>query len=614
MSDIEHVQDLLRRVARRLRLQRALEGIGTMSILSGAWALVAVFLLKVRHLEPDVVLQVVAIAVLFPAAALLAALLRPVRPATAAQIVDRRLGLKDLLGSAHDFSLRREGELSPYAEYTVERAARRARDVRPRDALPLRFPRTLGVFGAQLVVLVVLALLPRFPEPEPAQAAAPPAEVQGMAVAFDELDGINQVLQEVHQEALDEQIDEVAQAAEEFNKLLQDLADQRLPYREALDRIAALEQKLDREPWEPDPEAEQFLKQIGRDLAKAEVTKEAGKALEEQDLRQARDEARKAAEKVEREPPDQRRLEELRRALEQAAKRQPPDADSRLERLEQEQRRLKQKQEKSSSEATKRRLKQNERELERLQRNLERQREKQRQLERLSRDLQRSAESLNLEGQEELQQLLEQLGEDLNRMAREQTTEEQMRQLQQRLEELRRLLQQLQRGGKGFKARLEQFSKGAKCGGKGGGSGENDGDGGGKSISLTPGGRDGQALLPLKMPGSGSGQKQGQGQGQDRPDGGEGPGIGDAPDPDVFGDETKIKAQYTDVQVSPQQGDGPAKSEVIETAADQGFATPGYSEVHETYERHAESLLDQQDVPPGYRRYIRQYFERIRPR
>jgi hypothetical protein len=53
---------------------------------------------------------------------------------------------------------------------------------------------------------------------------------------------------------------------------------------------------------------------------------------------------------------------------------------------------------------------------------------------------------------------------------------------------------------------------------------------------------------------------------------------------------------------------------VIETAADQGFSSPGYSEVHETYERHAESLLEKQDVPPGYRRYIRLYFERIRPR
>jgi hypothetical protein len=81
-----------------------------------------------------------------------------------------------------------------------------------------------------------------------------------------------------------------------------------------------------------------------------------------------------------------------------------------------------------------------------------------------------------------------------------------------------------------------------------------------------------------------------------------------------MGDPTQIKARPVDVEVALQHGEGPSRSQVIETAADQGFAAPGYSEVHETYERHAESLLEKQDVPPGYRRYIRLYFERIRPR
>lgn len=610
MEEIKPVRVLLRRVAARLRAQRAVEAVSSMLMLSGAWALIAIFLLKIGHLENEHLPQVLAVALFFPLAALAAAFLRPVHHAMVAQIVDRRLGLKDLIGSAHDFSSREQNELSPFAEYTLQRAAERAVEVQPKEALPLRFPRSLGIFALQLLAVLALTLLPQFPEPAPARAAPPPPDVQGMAVDFDELDGLNQVLQDVHQEALDEEIDEVAEAAEEFNKLLQDLADQRLPYREALDRIAALEQKLAREPWEPDPEAERFLKQVGRDLAKAKVTEKTGEALETQKLREARDEARKAADQVKREPPDRRQLEQLKRALKKAAERQPPDFEQRLEQLEQERRRLKQKQQKRASQNNKRRLKRNKRELERLRRNLDRQRQKQRQLERLSRNLQQMSESLNLQGQDQqqLEQMLQQLGEDINRMAREQTTDEQMRQMRQRLEELRRLLQQLRRGGKGFKMRLAKFNKGAKCGCKSGGSGK--GGQGGKTVSLTPGGRGGKGLMPLKIKGAGGSK----GQGQESPGGGKGQGVGDSHDPNTLGEETKIKAQHTDIQVSPQQGEGPVKSEVIETAADQGFASPSYGEVHETYERHAESLMEKQEIPPGYRRYIRHYFERIRPR
>ena len=296
--------------------------------------ILAVFLLKIRHLGPEDLALALGLALVFPLTALLVALLRPVRPMVAAQIIDRRLGLKDRIGTALDFiSRRKPEELSPYASAQVRDAAERATQVAPREAFPISVPRRFVVFAFQLVAVVALVALPTFPEPQPAEAAAPPPEVRGMAVNFDELDGYNEFLRDVHQDAVDEELDEVAEAAEQFNRLLQDLADQRLPYREALDRIAALEQKLARESWEPDPEAERFLKQVGRDLAKSKVTKEAGEALQKNELRKARDEARKASQQVKREPPDRRRLAELRRALKRAAKRQTPSSEDQLERL-----------------------------------------------------------------------------------------------------------------------------------------------------------------------------------------------------------------------------------------------------------------------------------------
>lgn len=620
MSDVAPVKRLIRRVARRLRAQRALEAISSMLILSGAWLILAVFLLKIRHLDPDRLPEILGVALLFPVGGLVVSILRPVRPLVAAQIVDRRLGLKDRMGSAWDFATRAEAgaALGPYAGMEVEDAARRAETVKASAALPLRLPRRLAVFAAQLAVVTLLILLPAFPEPAPAEAAAPPPDVQGMAVDFDELAGYNEFLRDVHQDAVDEELDQVAAAAEEFNALLQDLADQRLPYLDALERIAALEQKLADERWEPDPEAERFLEQVGRDLSASKMTKEAGEALRENDLREARDKVREAAQKVEREPPDRQRLEELRRALEAAAKRQPPQSDQ-LQSQRDPQRRLKQKgQDQGPQDAQKqRRLKKNDRELERLQRNLEKQRERRRELERLQRDLERAAASLNLDASSsELQQMLEQMAEDINRMAREQSTEEQMEQLRQRLEELRRLLRQMQRGGKSFKLRLGQFNKGAQGQCQGGGGQGGDGDGNGKTITLMPGGGSKGGLLQLGAKGSSLGLKQGGGgqKGQQQPGGGQGQGIGTEHDPNTMGDPTQIKARPVDVEVSLQHGEGPSRSQVIETAADQGFASPGYSEVHETYERHAESLLESQEVPPGYRRYIRLYFERIRPR
>lgn len=608
MSDVTPVRRLIRRVTTRLRAQRAIEAVGTMLILTGAWMILAVFLVKVRHLGPEHFSLILGLALFFPLTALLVSILRPIRPMMAAQIVDRRLGLKDQFGSAYDFSTREKGEIGPYAKVQMEDAASRAASVRIGQAVPIRLPRKLLVFLAQVVAVVILVLLPEFPEPARAQAAAPPPEAQGMAVEFDELDGFNEFLRDVHQDAVDEELDEVAQAAKEFNKLLQDLADQRLQYRDALERIAAIEQKLADQRWEPDPEAERFLKQIGQDLQKSKLTKDAGEALRENELRKARDEVRKTAEQVKREPPDKQRMNELRRALEKAAKRQPPNYDEQLKRLKQERRRLKQKnQQNKQSERNKRRLKKNKRELETLQRNLDRQRERQRQLERLQRDLEQLSASLNLNASDEMQQMLEQLAEDINRMAREQSSEQQMQQLRERLEELRRLLQQLQRGGKGFKVRLGRFNKGARCGCKGGGKG----GGNGKTITLMPGGRGGKGGLVLLKKKGGQGGKQGQGQDKG---GNKGGGIGSSHDPNNQGDPTQMKAKHTDVEVSLQHGEGPSRSQVIETAAEDGFASPHYTKIHETYERHAESQLEKQDVPPGYRRYIRLYFERIRPR
>lgn len=67
-------------------------------------------------------------------------------------------------------------------------------------------------------------------------------------------------------------------------------------------------------------------------------------------------------------------------------------------------------------------------------------------------------------------------------------------------------------------------------------------------------------------------------------------------------------------RVSGARSVGPVRSQVIYGAAQRGFAGGDYARVHAEYENHAERELEREAVPPGYRGYVRRYFEAIAPR
>ncbi len=80
------------------------------------------------------------------------------------------------------------------------------------------------------------------------------------------------------------------------------------------------------------------------------------------------------------------------------------------------------------------------------------------------------------------------------------------------------------------------------------------------------------------------------------------------------GEATDLGTRSRNTRVEGQQSDGPVTSEVIQTSANRGFATRSYREVFTNYEDHAEEVLERDEVPPGYRFYVRRYFQLIRPR
>jgi hypothetical protein len=141
------------------------------------------------------------------------------------------------------------------------------------------------------------------------------------------------------------------------------------------------------------------------------------------------------------------------------------------------------------------------------------------------------------------------------------------------------------------------------------GDGDGDGDGEPKDWTLGPDGK------PMPMPGAGAGPGQPGAGGQPGDGKQPGPGWGVGHDPKMMGKKTSNKVGTTDIRVAGQDaGKGPKRSEVILGAADKGFVVKGYKKVYAEYKTVAEEALKQDEIPAGYRFYVRRYFDLIRPR
>jgi hypothetical protein len=102
--------------------------------------------------------------------------------------------------------------------------------------------------------------------------------------------------------------------------------------------------------------------------------------------------------------------------------------------------------------------------------------------------------------------------------------------------------------------------------------------------------------------------------GQDRPGASPGDGIGDSHDPHMKGDATRLAARRKELQAEGKQGAGPSRSETILGSADKGFASANYRRVYGDYTSVVEEVMSKEQVPPGYRFYVKRYFQLIKPR
>lgn len=564
-----------------------------------------------------------------------------------AQALDRFHGLHDRLASALAFAARPEAERSPFMVAAIEDAVEAAPGVRPRAAVPIPLPRALYLASGLAGLLVAVGLF----EVRTHLPVAHAATIEPVEMAADDLDDVKDFLRQLQQR---DQSDDTKAAVEEFNKLVDDIANKRLDRTEAFRRMEALEQKL-LTGSEADKKAlEEQIGNIGEELKKADLTKPAGEAMAEAKLEQARDAMHDLAKKLREQGGaiDKQKLDQMRESLKKAA----ADAERRQQAIEQRRQEL-------ADEILKRKeamkdrpdggsddeqslLKKKERELERLDRDLDQQKNAGRQLDRLDRELEKAAEDLMKDAGLTAQDL-DQGADDINHIQQQEMTQEQKEELRQKLEEMRQLMRQQGQGGKGQIVRLQRFGRMAR--GQGGQQGQGqqgqgqqgqgaqgqgqDGQGqqaqgqqgqgqqgqggqggqGGETWVLGPNGE--KILMLSKGSGQGQGQGQGQGgnggQGQGQP----GRGWGEGHDPRVQAGATNPKMGTEDTQVQgADTGQGGSRSQVILGAAERGFASHGYRKVYTEYHQVAEESLAKDDIPGGYRFYVKRYFQLIRPR
>ena len=207
-------------------------------------------------------------------------------------------------------------------------------------------------------------------------------------------------------------------------------------------------------------------------------------------------------------------------------------------------------------------------------------------------------------------------------MAQKKLDDAQKQELIQRLKELREVLRQEGQGGEERKQRLQRFGEQAR--------GQRPGDGpDGQPGQVRQGQMDVRApawvaatvasrsrvcrRAKRKAPAQATPGKQGSDGDGDEP-GDRAYGNGHDSDTSPATPRTSTGEAHDVSAAGIDSGEGTASAEVIYGAAQRGFVGKGYKDIFTEYQSVAEQVIDKDEIPPGYRFYVRRYFQLIRPR
>jgi len=229
---MEKIRRLAAQAERRIRLGRALR-VGARALCAAlVVAIVGVALRKVGLLGERPARVVLGLAVAGVAVAALVAWSWRLADRAGARALDRFHGLHDRLASALAFGA--AAERTPFMDAAIEDAVQAVPQAKPRAAVRLPVPRSLGA-AVGLAGLLVVVLLFEVRHHIPVAHAT---TIDPMEMAPDDLEDVKDFLQQLKQK---DQSDDTKAAIDEFNKLVDDIANKRLDRTEAFRRMEALE-------------------------------------------------------------------------------------------------------------------------------------------------------------------------------------------------------------------------------------------------------------------------------------------------------------------------------------------------------------------------------------
>jgi hypothetical protein len=655
---------ILARVRRRLRALAAMEATVVAAAAVVATSAIAIAVMRWRGTAASLHTRQVEIAAAVAIVALgaLAGALRRFPLARCARFIDRAL---DGSGARHDrvlsalaFTRLPDTAATPFMRAALADAIAHAQHVAPGAAAPLRRPRATPAFAAAAILLGVGAF-----SPMPARGSRAPLNPLASATASSKEAATRRL--RLPGRALDPERDEVAAALRAAKELrdaqftgiaqalaatVDDLSNRGLEPGEALDRLSDL---LHRAEADADDLAglPSALEQAGKALQGTSATRETGAALAAQDgaatqhaldaladrAAAAADEERnriantldRASDRV-RMLDDARRIDAPAQGMPEAG--QPPSSGGSMavgtngsssaddgasepskRRLGSDQSQASQQSSSSSGAAAPSAA--NERRLQRLQREL------------------KQTASACRTNPEACRQGLKRQGSELPRMENEARSLSERQRLAEAIRQLRERLRR-EGGGAGERGREERrflrSARGENARNHGAKQDDSESHGSGRAYAEDPDDTGGESDDMESEAGEGAGegaplasgeaeQSQGAaaegnpGQGAPGQDSANGDGIGNQRGNQPLGERGSMVTRGHAREAQVKDGAGPTRSQVIQAAAQRGFAHTSYQNVFTDYQSVVEESLDGSAVPPGRRYIVRRYFQLIRP-
>ena len=634
------------KVRRRLRLQTTVRWTLLLGAAAGVVVGVGIGLYQAWLLPPDAWVWFAGAAGALLFGGLMSGLLRRFDRVALAQRLDRANGLMDRLGTSLEILEKPAESWTEFEQAQVRDAMAFAKAAKHAPAAPWRFPVEVAyVLGAGALAWGLTYIKVDAPEGDGEALRAvyladlPPLQLTGPAVIEPEEEEAEVIKEQIEKNEHDlaplAEHDESSQKfIEQLNAALEKLAEGKLTDRELAKEAADLEEMLDELTAETPEEAktaeefEKELEQVAEALdkesakIKEEELKDLAKLLEEKKYEEAAKKLEELLEKFAK--MDKKEQEKIAKMFEKLAEKFKSELMKDMEKLAKDKSRLEKKDEKGPGGLDKKeqsRLDKLQKELDKLQRQYDQQTSQaKKQLDELSKAMKQQADRMKRPDE---QQKAEQGEKPEDQQGADRKSRPDENAMKKMAEMLKKMGMKQQRGrlgqmGKMRMADLKEMMRRRQMG-KGPGEGRKQLEKLARGQGKQPGDKDGEDEGEKSLkPGNGKPREGVEWQRVDTPHDGplsQGPGEGTGEGGRMMhGKATDIAAKTLDDFVEGKKGPGPSKKEVLYGAAEKGTKVAGYGDAQIDYSMRAAKTMQNEEVPPGYREYVEEYFRLIRER